>query len=167
MQLQKEIIINAPATKVWDTIGNNYAAVGEWASIINESGRRNNESGELAGRTCESTYGSVKEMITTYDEEARLLSYQADGLPAMFKEGGNTWQVHALDTNRSKVTMDLKLKLAPIPGFFMGWMIKGKMSKDTDQLMLDLKQYVETGKPTKAKLKSDARYYRKKNRKVA
>jgi len=167
MQLQKQVIIDAPASKVWSTIGENYASVGDWASIINESGGRKSESGALEGRTCESTYGSVKEMITAYDEDSRLLSYQADGLPAMFKEGGNTWQVHALDARRSKVTMDLQMKLAPIPGFFMGWMIKSKMSKDTDQLMQDLKQFVETGKPTEAKLKSDARYYRNKGRKAA
>ncbi len=167
MQLQKEVIINAPASKVWETLGINYASVGDWASIINESGERNNSAGELTGRTCESSYGAVKEMITAFDEDAWLLSYKADGLPAMFKEGGNTWQVHALDANRSKVTMDLKMKLAPLPGFFMGWMIKGKMSKDTDQLMLDLKQFVETGQPTAAKLKSDARYFKKKSKNAA
>ena len=167
MHLQKEIIIDAPADKVWATIGRDYTKVGDWASIINRSGARKNIEGDTTGRTCESTYGAVSEMITRYDEESRLLSYQADGLPAMFKEGGNTWQVHEVAPGKSKVTMYLKMKFAPLPGLLMGWMIKGKMNKDTDQLMLDLKHFVETGKPTAAKLKSDAKFYKKAGKKAA
>ncbi|GAB5522218.1 MAG: hypothetical protein Roseis2KO_00900 [Roseivirga sp.] len=165
MHLQKEILINAPASSVWEVLGSNYTRVGDWASVINESAPRNNHRGELEGRTCESTYGSVKEMITQYDEKAHLLSYQADGLPAMFREGGSTWQVMPVDSNKARVIMDLKMKLAPLPGLLMGWMIKVKMSKDTDQLMLDLKHFVETGEPTDAKVKSDEKFTKKRARK--
>ena len=167
MQLVKEVIIDAPADKVWAVVGENYSSVGDWASIINVSGARVSDSGKLEGRTCESTYGSVKEMLTHYDEDERVLSYQADGLPAMFKEGGNTWRVERLDANHTRVTMDLRMKFALIPGFFMGWMIKGKMNKDTDQLMQDLKHFVETGRPTKAKKDSDAKFHKKKGKAAA
>lgn len=167
MHIQKEVIINAPADKVWKVVGTDYAKVGDWASIVNVSGERLSNTGELEGRTCESTYGAVRELITEFDEAAHLLKYEADGLPAMFKKGGNTWKVIPVNAHQSKVTMDLRMELAPIQGLLMGWMIKGKMSKDTDQLMLDLKHFVETGRPTKAKQQSDQKFFKKMKKKAA
>jgi hypothetical protein len=83
----------------------------------------------------------------------------------MFKEGGNTWQVAPVNSQQSKVTMDLTLKLSPIPSLLAGWMIKGKMNKDTDQLMQDLKHFIETGQPSDAKVKSDKKFYQKRAKK--
>ncbi|MEM9674507.1 MAG: SRPBCC family protein [Bacteroidota bacterium] len=166
IHLNKEIELNVPAQKAWDILWNNYESVGTWASIIPESAARH-QDGKLVGRTCSSTYGDVKEIITHHNEKQLTYSYEADGLPSMFKKGGNTWKVIPLGGNRSRVQMQLRMELAPLPGFFMGWMIKSKMSKDTQGLMEDLKHFAETGKPHPKKTKSLQKWQKYKAKKAA
>lgn len=165
--LEKEITIKASAEKVWSILADEYEKVGDWATIIPESAPRKNAMGKLEGRTCSSSYGDVKEMITNWDKENMTYSYQADGLPPIFKKGGNVWSVQAIDVNACKVNMDLKMEMATVPGLLMGWMLKPKMSKDIDGLMEDLKHYVERGVPHPKKVKSLEKWNRSKAKKAA
>ncbi len=89
ISIDKNVTINAPAHKVWDVLATNYENVGDWATVVPESAARTDNNGELVGRVCSSAYGDAKEMITSWDEENMSYSYQADGLPAMFKSGNN------------------------------------------------------------------------------
>ena len=154
LHIDKEVSIDAPAEKVWEVLGDNYENVGRWATVIPESAPRNNQEGELQGRTCYTAYGDTKEMITNWDEQNMTYSYQADGLPAIFKSGGSTWAIRPVGGHRSHVTMKLRMEFAPLPGLLMGWLMKPRMDKDMDGLMDDLKHYVEKGTPHPKKLKS-------------
>ncbi len=167
IQFEREITLNAPASHVWDILANNYEKVGDWATVIPESAPRTDARGKLAGRTCTSSYGDVKEMITHWDDDQMTYSYEADGLPAMFKQGANTWSVVEVDNNTSKVFMELKMEISPLPGFLIGWIMKPKMSKDMDGLMEDLKHYVEKGTPHPKKVKSLAKWNKRKSGKAA
>jgi len=109
IHFEREVILEVPATKAWEILGSNYERIGDWATVIPESAPRTSNTGELEGRTCSSSYGDVKEMITSWDEEKMTYSYQADGLPAMFKKGGNVWKVTTISPNRSKVNMVLDM----------------------------------------------------------
>ena len=162
IHFEREVTLNVPASKAWEILGRNYENIGDWATVIPESAPRNTRTGELEGRTCSSSYGDVKEIITNWNEEKMTYSYEADGLPAMFKKGGNVWSVTPLGANQSKVSMVLDMEMAAIPGLLMGWMIKPKMSKDMDGLMDDLKHYAETGTPHPKKVKSLEKWNRRK-----
>ncbi len=153
LNFDKEVVLNVSATKAWNLLAENYENVGDWATIIPESAARN-ENGKIVGRTCSSTYGDVQEIITSWDKENMTYSYEADGLPAMFKSGKNVWKIDPIGDDRSKVKMNLRMEMSALPGFFMGWMIKSKMAKDLEGLMEDLKHYAETGSPHPKKLKS-------------
>ncbi|WP_338764463.1 SRPBCC family protein [Bernardetia sp. ABR2-2B] len=163
--IQKQIEINASAKEVWNILANDYENVGKWATIIPESAARKDHAGKVAGRTCSSSYGDVQEMITEFDEKNMQYAYKADGLSAMFKEGGNVWNVKSKGENTSLVTMNLKMKMNPVMGLLMGWMIKPKMNKDTTLLMEDLKYYVETGNPHPRKIKSVEKWNKQKAKK--
>ncbi len=167
LHFDKQINIDAPSEKLWHILADNYQNVGEWATIIPESSARKDEAGELIGRTCSSTYGDVQEVITSWDQENMSYSYEADGLPSMFKSGKNLWKVIPINSDRSLVKMSLKMEMSALPGFFMGWMIKSKMGKDLEGLMEDLKYYAENDSPHPKKLKSLKKWEQHKLKKVA
>lgn len=166
LYFDKQVDLNVPAQKAWNILANQYEFVGDWATIIPESAPRM-ENGELVGRTCSSTYGDVQEMITDWDEEHMTYSYEADGLPAMFKSGKNVWKLEALNSHQTRVHMSLKMEMAALPGFFMGWMIKSKMGKDLEGFMSDLKHFAETGRPSIQKKKSLEKWQKFKDKKAA
>ncbi|MEQ9300491.1 MAG: SRPBCC family protein [Cyclobacteriaceae bacterium] len=165
-EIKKEIAINAPASKVWKVLADDYQHIGNWATMVPQSEAETDDKGELCGRVCTSTMGPLTERISTWNEEEKSLSYELVGMPAMFKEGSNSWRVKALGEDKSMVYMHGKAGLSSLAGFFMGWMIKSKMSKDMDGLIEDLKYYVEFGKPHPRKTKSQEKWKRK-NRNAA
>ncbi|MGB3586209.1 MAG: hypothetical protein WBA23_06695 [Tunicatimonas sp.] len=63
--------------------------------------------------------------------------------------------------------MQLRMEMAPLPGFFMGWMIRSKMSKNVGDLMEDLKYFAEMGKPHPKKTKSLQQWQKYKAKKAA
>ncbi|MEM6360287.1 MAG: SRPBCC family protein [Bacteroidota bacterium] len=166
LRFDKEITVDVPSQRAWELLAGKYECVGDWATIIPESAPRMKD-GELIGRTCSSTYGDVQEMITHWDEENLTYSYEADGLPSMFKSGKNVWKIQPIGERRSQIRMSLKMEMAPLPGFLMGWMLKSKMGKDIDGLMEDFKHYAEKGVPHPKKLKSLAKWQKHNARKAA
>ncbi len=166
LNFDKQVELNVPTEKVWDILAHNYENVGEWATIIPESAPRK-EHGKLVGRMCSSTYGDVREMITHWDEENLTYSYEADGLPSMFKSGKNIWKIEPINEQRSRVKMTLRMEMNPLPGLFMGWMIKSKMGKDLDGFMEDLRHFAEKGTPHPKKLKSVEKWKKYKAGKAA
>ena len=167
MKIYKNVRINVPASKVWELLYANYGKACDWASTVNESEERYTTNGDHRGRTCSTVYGQVSEIIDKVDHEKMELHYHVDDTPFIMKAASAKWKVTALSVNTSEVTMDLEVTLAPVPGMLMGWMIKPKMRKDIHQTMEDLKHYLETGKPSEAKIKSDRNYFQKKGKKAA
>ncbi|MEM7109667.1 MAG: SRPBCC family protein [Bacteroidota bacterium] len=166
LNFNKEITVDISSQKAWELLAGKYECVGDWATIIPESSPQRRES-ELVGRTCSSTYGDVQEMITHWDEENMTYSYEADGLPSLFKSGKNVWQVKATGDRSCIVSMRLNMEIAALPGFFMGWMLRSKMNKDLDGLMEDLKHYAEKGVPHPKKLRSLEKWQKHKAKKAA
>ncbi len=166
LNFDKEVVLTVPANKVWELLAENYECVGDWASLVPESAPRIKD-GELVGRTCSSTYGDVQEIITNWDERNLTYSYEADGLPAMFKSGKNVWKIEPIGEERSKVKMSLSMEISALPGLLMGWIIKFNMGKDLDGLMEDLKHYAENGIPHPKKLKSLEKWQQHKAKKAA
>ncbi|WP_430967501.1 SRPBCC family protein [Spongiimicrobium sp. 2-473A-2-J] len=165
MKFKKSLQINAPASKVWEVLYTNYGSSCDWASTVNESKEREVQNSAYIGRTCSTVFGDVSEIIDRADEERMELQYHLDDTPFIMKAATANWKVKSLSINTSEVTMDLDVTLATVPGLLMGWMIKPKMRKDLYQTMEDLKYYIETGKQSEAKIKSDQKYFKKKVKK--
>lgn len=142
---KKEIVINDSPEKVWDVIGKGFVDIGSWATSISSSAPRKNESGELEGRSCQTSFGAVHELIDTWDDEKMSYSYVMDGLPPMFKSGSNVWSVVAISPDSSKVLIDTNMEIKPLPAFLMGWMLKPQLNKSMDEMLQELKYFVENG----------------------
>ncbi|PRX53993.1 SRPBCC family protein [Flagellimonas meridianipacifica] len=159
--------VNAPAEKVWEVLWHNYNRSCDWASTVNHSEAREDLTESLGGRKCHSSYGEVSEIIDYVNDDEMNLKYHLDGTPAMIKSGKANWKVNPTGTDTSEIVMNLDVELALIPRLLMTWMIKPKMHKDMNQTVEDLKHFVETGKQTEAKKKSDAKFKKKKGNKAA
>ncbi|MBP2831521.1 SRPBCC family protein [Aquimarina sp. U1-2] len=167
MKINKTLKIKAPVQKVWDVLYTNYGDACNWASTVNESKEREVFGSDYIGRTCSTVFGEVSEIIDRADAEKMELQYHLDDTPFIMKAATAKWKVKPLSIDTSTVTIDLDVTFATLPGFLMGWMIKPKMRKDIYTTMEDLKYYIETGKQSEAKIKSDKKYFKKKDKQVA
>lgn len=158
MKIVKELIINASIDKAWQILGHEFADAHKWASVVNHSESR---GGSLNGSTCGergcdiSGMGKTREKLIKYSDADHLLSYTVpEGMPSMVKYATNTWQLTSLGQSKTRLNMEMDVTLGGILGFMMKPMMKmmmGKMAKVTTD---DFKYYVETGKPSEAKLKA-------------
>lgn len=162
MKIKKTLQVNAPAGKVWEVLYTNYGDACDWASTVNESKEREVAGSAYLGRTCSTVFGKVSEIIDHANIETMELKYHLDDTPFIMTAATANWKVKALSVNTSSVTMNLDVTLAAVPKIFMGWMIRPKMRKDIFQTMHDLKFFLETGKQSKANIKSDQKYFKKK-----
>lgn len=159
--------VNAPASKVWEALWGQYHNVCDWASTVNVSGARAKNENPKNGRTCTSTWGEISEIVDTVNEKEMTFSYYADGLPSIMKSAQSAWTVTPTSTHTCEVVMAGEIVFAPIPGFLMGWMMKPKMRKDLHQTLDDFKYFIETGKQTAVKIKSDQKFNKKNHFKAA
>ena len=164
MEIERSITIDAPVEHVWDILGHRFHDVGAWASMIDASEALQAKTGAsgLSDRVCNTPQGVFKEQLTNFDESKRSFSYLAyEGLPGFVVEGGSTWKVEDLGSNRTEVRVRMKFDLKPIANLLMGWMLKRNMSRLAGDVVHDLKVYAETGEVSEGKRKAQVRFARK------
>lgn len=148
MKIQKTIIVNVPAAKVWDILGHNFARIGEWDASVSSSVARDDipkvDGAPYAGRVCETSFGTISERFTTYDERGMSYSFQGDISSPVFSNVLNTVSVTAVDENTAKVVASPDVDLtffgtviSPLVRFGLG----GAIQKGLE----DLKYFAETG----------------------
>lgn len=148
MEVIRHLNVNAPASRLWQILAEDYDRVGEWTSEIAQS-TANPDLAVGEGRVCTTDgFGDVKETITAFDENARQFSYAAEisTFPFFVKEVSNTWRVEASGSERSVVHMHLHARLLPLFAQLMGPVMKRQMAKSADIILEELKYYAETGK---------------------
>ncbi len=157
MKFSKQITVNASAEKVWDITGRDFANIGLWStavshSVANEKLDSVNNS-PVGGRICETSFGKISEEFTAYDDDKKTFSFKGVFDSKMFDSVVNTTELTSIDENTTEVKMTPNVELSFI-GTLMSPMIKMKLSKTMDEILDDLKYYVENGKPSPRKLAS-------------
>lgn len=161
VQVHVEQVIDAPAEQVWEVLGHQFADIGDWASLVEESYPTSTVPGHIAidpdapvtGRVTVTGFGAVEEYLIEYDDAAMTYTFRAHNIPGMMLYSQNHTQVHPLDADTSKVTFDIHV----VPKRkFMGAKINDTLSHGLANLLDELKVYVETGTvaPAKAALQS-------------
>jgi len=157
MNFTKQITVNASADKVWNVLGRDFVNVGVWATAVSHSVANNEiasvNNSPVGGRVCETSIGKISEEFTAYDDAKKTYSFKGVFGSKMFKSVISSAEVTSVDENTAlvKITPDIKLSFI---GIFMYPMIKMQLNKLTDQILVDLKYYVENGKPSPGKLAS-------------
>jgi len=155
MKFSEDIIINAPAEKVWDILAHKFTEVGIWArsipkSVVNNDAQIVNGS-PVGGRLCDTSIGKISEEFTAYDEEGMTFSFKGVITSIMLRGVISTNAVVAIDANTSKVTVTPEVDLK-ILGILMYPLIKMNLSKTIDEVLADLKYFAENDRPSPEKL---------------
>lgn len=161
MEFKRSIIINRPPAEVWEVLGTQFGDACQWASGLEHSegyGTPTIAGATVSNRTCKTSVGNVKEEILHFDPQKYELMYRViEGFPFFIDDGVNHWQLHQEDANATRVDMHLVIVTKGLVGMLMGPVMKRQMSQIADDVVDDLKQYVETGQPSARKAKELAK----------
>ncbi len=156
MEFIKEIMIDKPINEVWEILGTQFGDAYKWASGINHSssfGAPQIATASCNNRECELPSGKIKEVIRQFNPKDHILEYEViEGFPFFVETGINNWQLTNLN-GKTKVDMHLKVKTKGIIGSLMKPMMKMQFKGLTNDVLMDLKHYAETGKASPKKVK--------------
>lgn len=170
-ELSVDLIVAAPADRVWNVIGPGFAAIGQWATAIPASTavptRRSPPpiaaaalGAPVAGRVCQTgirLVPQVTEILLAYDDAARTLTYQAEGMPAFVTLARNTWMVTPTGPDRCRVSLRARFDTRGLLGLLGRWIILAQTRRTSRHLADDLRIFVETGRPSPRKQRQHRR----------
>lgn len=156
MKLTNKITIESSAAKVWEVLGRNFEKADEWMSTVPKSYAKQSEAvvegAPVAGRICELTPKAdgpiADETITFYDEGKYVMHVNVvprnGKLPV--QQNNLIMTVTPLNSTQSEVSWSSDLELKTV-GKLLYPVIKAGVKKSFDELLEELKHFVETGKP--------------------
>lgn len=146
MEFKREIIINRPIGAVWEVLGVQFEDAYKWAASLNHSegfGTPVLEGATCSNRACDTTQGAIKEKLITLDHEKYELVYQViEGFPFFVDTAINNWRLTQKGTN-TKVNMHCEMKLKGFVGAMMSPLMKLQLNKLFDEVVEELKYYIE------------------------
>jgi uncharacterized membrane protein len=157
MNIIKKTTIGKPVEEVWEVLGNQFGQISNWASLIKQSkvyGDSKLNGVNYSIRETNTLKGITKQEITSFEPEKHSLSYKSiSGTPAIIKEVRAHWSLVKNDSNSTKLVMDFTADMKGL-GFILAPIVKMKLSKIGDQLLEELKYYLENGKQHPRKIEN-------------
>ena len=151
MKIIKELVISKPIENVWEILGNQFGEIDKWASIINHS-KLDGHLGVGVIRSTETTGGPTKQELTSFNPEQYSLSYKAiAGTPFFAKSITAKWTLVKNQNNNTKLVLDFQVGFKGIGGILTP-IVKKKLGKIGNEILQDLKYYVENEKPHPRKI---------------
>ena len=153
MQIKRQFTVNASADKLWEIMGQDFAHVSHWASDILTSQARHTgivpQGAPCSGRVCTTSLGGFKEQILKYDEQRKMISYDAKGdkMPFFVKHLENNWTFTPLASGKCQVEMRMEMSILPGFNLLMGPMMRMKMGGVINQVIEELTYFAENGTP--------------------
>ena len=126
--LDREIVINVSAEKLWNMVGAGFTEVYKWASNVDYS--EGTGEAEFEGATCSERYCDVtikgfdriSEKLLKYDEEKMNLAYEVrHGMPGFVTKAQNDWTVKSMGENKSKLVMSANVPIERYHGVYDEW----------------------------------------------
>ena len=155
MKIIKELVIEKPVSQAWEVLGNQFADIDKWASLITKS--EVSGEGKIPGvsfsiRSTETTGGPTKQELTGFNPQQHSLSYKAiAGTPFFFKSVNAKWSLTSANENKTKLVLDFEVQFKGIGGI-LSPIVRKKLGKIGDELLEEFKYFVENGKPHPRKL---------------
>lgn len=166
-EFQVSSIINAPADKVWQVVGEDYGAIANSHPKIVNSEYINGslKGGEGAERVCnfnEKGTRFLREKQLDYDPKNYTFKnqvFQAGKFPVDPEYTYAIYKVEAIDASTSRLTFNMTFRTKPA---FMGGMMKGSFKKLISDYGIAVEHHVNTGeKVTKDNFRRIKKEYKK------
>ena len=160
-------VIDLPAEKVWEVVGEDYGRIAHSHPKIIESEYINGtlESGEGAERICyfnEKQTQFLKEKMINYSPETMSFTntvFQAGKFPVDPEYTQAVYSVKDLGNGKSEFAFDMQYRTKPA---FMGAMAKGKFKKLIQDYFIAVEHHAKTGeKVTKENFRQIKKQYAK------
>jgi len=165
VKFTKKAIVNADADKVWGVFAHGFNDAYKWMASVNHSFAKNNgesfEGCQSDGRVCElSPDGKgikASEQFLAYSEENKTATIRIDFLdaPSFFPVKFNTleFSLKEIDGGKSEMTWKFCSNIKLL-GFILWPLLRLGFGKFIEDIMEELKFYVETGTPHPRKIKA-------------
>ena len=165
VKFTKKAIVNADADKVWGVFAHGFNDAYKWMASVNHSFAKNNgesfEGCQSDGRVCElSPDGKgikASEQFLAYSEENKTATIRIDFLdaPSFFPVKFNTleFSLKEIDGGKSEMTWKFCSNIKLL-GFILWPLLRLGFGKFIEDIMEELKFYVETGNPHPRKIKA-------------
>ena len=165
VKFTKKAIVNADADKVWAIFAHGFNDAYKWMASVNHSFAKNNgesfEGCQSDGRVCElSPDGKgikASEQFLAYSEENKTATIRIDFLdaPSFFPVKFNTleFSLKEIDGGKSEMTWKFCSNIKLL-GFVLWPLLRLGFGKFIEDIMEELKFYVETGNPHPRKIKA-------------
>ena len=157
-EVNKEMVVNVSADKLWEMIGPGFIDVYKWSSNVDHaegSGNSEFEGAVCSERFCDVNvkgFSKISEKLIKYNEKNMNLAYEVvDGMPGFITLAKNDWTVVPVGDNQAKLVMKAEFGSKGLMGTIMNGMMKKKMIKTIDTVLNDAKIYAETGMISAAK----------------
>ena len=151
MNIKKKITINKSIEDVWEVLGNQFGEISIWSSLISES--KVYGDSKLAGlnfskRETNTSQGITVQEMTSFNPEQYTLSYKAlSGTPSFIKSTNAKWFLSKLNEGSTQLNINIDIQTKGILGFILSPIVKIKLGKLGDDLVDDLKYFLENGNP--------------------
>ena len=156
MKVKLDLDINAPAEKVWQVLGQQFAEIDNWATIVEAS--RPLEMDEVPaeyqvateapvpGRVTKTPLAELREVLVSYSDAARELVFQGIDKPFFASFAQNHSKVSENGPDRSTVTFEIEMGIKGIFNLFSP-LLSRRFHATYSRVQQDLKTFVETGQP--------------------
>jgi hypothetical protein len=143
--------INAPADKLWRILGDGFADIDQWYSLVSESRAFEGEIPEglmvapeapVPGRVTVTSLATATEILTAYSNAERTFTFDALDMPFFIKVARNTTTVRE-SGDGAVATMLLEIELLG-PFKVMNEAMAKRMTKSLGGVLEELKHYAET-----------------------
>jgi hypothetical protein len=149
MKIRTELIIEKNANAIWQVIGIQFDEIHVWASFFKDSkpsGKNKFDGIDFSARDTVLDAGTNTHSLDLFDSENFILSYTVTaGAPPFSNKTGAEWALEIIDENTSKASITVNIDLKEgIPEEKVSE-VKAWLNKSSNDMLEDLKHYVETG----------------------
>ncbi|WP_296311267.1 hypothetical protein [Winogradskyella sp. UBA3174] len=149
MNIRTEVIIQKKANDIWQVIGIQFDKIHAWASFFKDSkpsGENKFDGINFSARDTVVEGGTNTHSLDLFDSEHYILSYTVTaGAPPFANKAGAEWALEIIDENTSKASITVKLELKEGITEEKVSEVKSWLHKSSNDMLEDLKHYVETG----------------------
>ena len=157
MIVRNEMVIERSANDVWKVMGNGFAQIHVWSSFFKDSkptGESKFDGIDFSARDTLVQGGGNTHTLDVFDAENHVLSYTVTaGAPPFANKAEAEWALEIIDEHSCRASIDVKIELKDVVPAEKAKEVNAWLGKSSENMLEELKHYVETGNLHERKLK--------------